>query len=434
MRFLVLGCSFRTAPVDIRERLAFPRERLSECLAEIKEITGVREAVLLSTCNRVELYTLVDHPNRAEGLLKEYLSKHSGLDSDAIATSTFCYVGDEALKHIFRVTSSLDAMVVGEAQVAGQVKEAFAAATDADTVGPMLSRCMQRAFGIAKRVRTETDIARHPASISSVAVDLAKRVFDDIAGAAILVIGAGEMAELAVRHLIGDGASRIHVANRSLERGQKLADDLGAKAVLFEQLEEHLIWADVVISSTGSREPIISRDMLFAAMKRRKQRPIFMVDIAVPRDIDADAGRLANVYLFAVDDLEKDLADNLAARRKEAVVGEEMVLEEVELFLAWLRTQNAAPVIRQLRQHFTEVVKFETDRTAKRLQTNGQSDDKAMKAMADAIVKKLLHGPMIQLKRSAGETGGGTELRQAVRLLFELDEPTAEIETEREEL
>lgn len=432
MQFLVLGCSFRTASVDIRERLAFDKTGLPQALGQLRQIDGVREVVLLSTCNRVELYTCVNHPNRAEGLLKDYLADHSGLDSDAIAASTFCYTGEEAIKHIFRVTSSLDAMVVGEAQVAGQVKEAFAAATDANTVGPMLSRCMQRAFGIAKRVRTETEIARHPASISSVAVDLAKRVFDDIAGAAVLVIGAGEMAELAVRHLISDGASRIHVANRSLERGQKLANDLGAKAVTFEALEEHLIWADVVISSTGSPVPIIDKAMLTMAMKRRKQRPIFIVDIAVPRDVDADAGRLANVYLFAVDDLEKDLADNLAARRKEAVVGEAMVIGEVDQFLTWLRGQGAAPVIRQLRQHFTEVVQQEAERTCKRLHTNGQSEDKAMKAMADAIVKKLLHGPMIQLRRSAGESSG-SELRRAVRMLFELDEPTAELESEREE-
>lgn len=419
MSILVVGCSFRTAPLEVRERLAFDAEAVERALAQIAGSSAVAEGLVLSTCNRVELYGVGRVAAEAEQELIGLLVERSGVPAEELLPVLYRLADDEALAHIFRVTASLDAMVVGEAQITGQVKDAFAAASGAGTVGPLLSRCMQRAFLAAKRARTETGIARFPASVSSVAVELASRVFEDLATVATLVVGAGQMAELAVRHLLGHGVSRLHVANRSPERAACLCAEFGAKAVGIDCLLEQLAWADVVLCSTGSPEPIIGRDQLATVMRRRKQRPLVLIDIAVPRDVDPRARSLANVYLFDVDDLERVVAENIRARRKEARTAERIVAAEVEQFKHWLRAQRAVPVIKLLREHFVDVARGEAERAAKRLGLNGGPERAALDHMAEAIVNKLLHAPTMELKRAVDESHG-PQLAAAAKQLFSL--------------
>ncbi len=318
------------------------------------------------------------------------------------------------------MTASLDALVVGEAQIMGQVKDAFAEARAAAAIGPLLGRCLERAFHVAKVVRTETAIARQPASVSSVAVDLAGRIFADLSAVAVLVVGAGEMAELAGRHLLSHGTRRLRVANRSPERGAKLARLLDGEAVPFDSLGEQLLWADVVVSSTGSPTPILGKKLLANVLKRRKQRPLLIVDIAVPRDVDPAARRLDNLYLFDVDALTQVVGKNLARRKEEAKTAEKMVAKEVKAFEKWLRSQGAVPVVKELRQQFSTIARAEAEKTVKKLKLEGK-EAKTLQRLADAIVNKLLHAATIELKAEEGDALEHARLADATRRLFHLD-------------
>lgn len=421
MRYGVLGINYRTAALELRERLAFSDEERAEALPRLRQLPGVDEVMLISTCNRVELYYVTPDPAAAEQQLKRFLVQQRRVADDTLEAAVYGLADNDALRHIFRVTSSLDAMVVGEAQIMGQVKRAYAEAQSCATVGPLLGRCMQRAFAIAKRVRTETEIARHPASISSIAVDLAGRIFDDLSDVAVLLVGAGEMAELALTHLVGAGATRMRIANRSPERAAALAERMSGEAVSFDDLTHQLHWADVVITSTGSPEPIISKRLVAEVMKARKQRSLLIVDIAVPRDVDPRARSVANLYLFDVDDLEKALAANLHARRKEAKVAEKMISSEVHGFGDWLRHQSVVPLINQLRTHFSAVARAEAERTTRMLKLETPEQRQALERLADAIVKKLLHRPTTELK-SYASAPNGVPLADATRKLFGFEE------------
>ncbi len=425
MRLLVVGCSYRTAPLALRERVGFPAVDLPTALAEMYALPEVREVMLLSTCNRVEAYAVATKPGHAARTLSEYLSRSRRVSPAELEGALYQLKDTEAVQHIFNVTSSLEAMVVGEAQIAGQVKEAYAAASRARTVGPLLSRCLHRAFATAKRVRTETDIARHPVSVSSVAADLAARVFGELGSATVLVVGAGEMAELAVRHLISDGATDIRVANRTHERAVQLAFQLGAKAVPFEGLRGQLLLADVVITSTGSETPILGRKLVAEVMRERKHRPLLIVDIAVPRDVEKEVGSLPEVYLFDVDDLEQVVTENLKERHKEVRQAERIVGEEVTRFEDWVRKQDAVPVIKLLREQFTEVVRSEAAHTAQSLRLERPEQHEHFEAMTSAIVNKLLHHATVELKRQA-KMDGGSLLATTVRELFQLSEGPGE--------
>ena len=419
MNFLVVGCSYRTAQVALRERLAFATDELAPALQQLVALDDVSEALVLSTCNRVEVWAASTRPRHATGTLASFLSASRQVDREELEGALFKYAGTDALNHIFRVTSSLDAMVVGEPQIMGQVKEAYSAASRSNSVGPFLNRCMHRAFGAAKHVRNETEIALHPVSVSSVAADLAGRVFGDLAGSRVLVIGAGEMAELAVRHLLSGGATDIRVVNRTLAKAQALAVQLGARAHPYDDLRGQLLVADIVITSTGSEQPILGRQLVIEVMRQRKQRPLFLVDIAVPRDVDRDVAKVSNVYLFDIDDLEQVVADNLKERRKEAQQAERILNLEVQHFEQWIVQQDAVPVIKELRRHFSEVVRAEVDRSAHTLQLEHEAQRQTLTRMADAIVNKLLHAPTMELKQHATRSDGLFMARTA-RHLFHL--------------
>ena len=422
MDYLVVGCSYRSAGLDLRERLANDqRTSALESLGSRAFESG--ETLLLCTCNRVEIYAAAVSRSLTllEQELRMLLARQADLSAAELAPFIYCHSGEQAVRHIFRVTSSLDAMVVGEPQITGQVKGAFARARARGGAGAKLCRCLEHAFLVAKRIRNETEVSRHPASVSSVAADLARRVFENLDEAAVLVVGAGEMSELALRDLTRDGGGRIRVVNRDYARAQRLAEGFNARAVPFDALADQLLWADVIISSTASAEPIVTRNQLSQIMKRRKQRPLFVADIAVPRDFEPAARSLSNVYLFAVDDLEKALEDNLRARRRAAKSAERIVEFEVMHFKDRLRRAAAGPLIGELRQAFLNVASAEADRAAKKLQVEDRRQRQTLELMAESIVNKLLHGPVTELKKSA-ETGDDAVLAEATRRLFRLQE------------
>ncbi len=421
MRFIVVGCSYRTSPLALRERLAFSEQDLPAAIAEVLALPDVQEGMVLSTCNRVEVYAVSLKPSHTCREIRQFLARSRGVELDELDGALYEYQDTRALRHIYSVTSSLDAIVVGEAQIGGQVKNAYMIAARNNGVGSLLNRCMHRAFATSKRIRTETEISRHPVSISSVATDLAGRVFGDLTGSTTLVVGAGEMAELAVRHLLSSGATDIRIVNRTHERAVQMAFQLGARAAHFENLRGQILLADIVISSTGSSEPILSRKLIAEVMRERKQRPLFILDIAVPRDVEREVRTLPNVYLFDVDDLEEVVAENLKERRKEARQAQKILEVEVAHFEDWLRRQDAVPVIKQLRQHFCEVAQAEAEHTAHALHLKDERQRQVLDAMANAIVNKLLHAPTMELKNTASRPDG-TFLARAARRLFGLPE------------
>jgi glutamyl-tRNA reductase len=428
MEIVVLGLSHKTAPVELREKLAFPADVLEPALQRLTHLPQVREGLIVSTCNRVELVAGVESIG-ALPAIRHFVAESRGVDPERFAEHAYEHAGREAVRHVFRVASSLDSMVVGEPQILGQVKDAFGAAQHAGTLGALLDRCLTRAFAVAKKVRTETRIAAGSASISSVAVDLAARIFGKLDGRLVLVIGAGEMADLAARHLHAAGCADLLCVNRTYERAVELAARVEGQARRWEDLDGLLATVDIVISSTGAPEPILGHERMTRVMKARRYRSLFLIDIAVPRDIEARVGDLDNIYRFDIDDLEKVLADNLKERQKEAAHAEKIIEVETDEFLAWLKSQGVVPVIRQLRERFTQVARGEVERTLAGMPALGEREKRGVQAMADAIVNKLLHPTLTALKReAAGE--GGEELALATRRLFALPEPAAADEAE----
>lgn len=418
-----IGISWRTAPVAVREKLAFREEELEGAVTALRGAPGIAEAMLISTCNRVEIYG-VGQGDAVDTIdvVRRFLASNRGVPEGLFATSLFTHTGDAAVRHVFQVAAALDSLVVGEAQILGQLKQAFGVAGHAGAVGPLLGRCVERAFGVAKRVRTETAIARGGANVSSVAVDLAIRVFGDLSGKIVLVIGAGKMSTLAARHLRDAGVGEIVVTNRSPDKATRLADEIDGVARPWERLDELLAAADVVVSSTGAREPILTPKRMKGVMKARRWRPLVIVDIAVPRDADPAVSKLEEIYLFDIDNLEQMVASNLAERAKAAEHAARIVEAEAAQFQQWLTAQRVVPTIRALREHFTRVADAEAQKTIDQLRRKDLSPDQrdeAVRRLATLIVNKLLHAPQMALK-SAGP-GEAEQLVDAVARLHELD-------------
>jgi glutamyl-tRNA reductase len=414
--FVVVGLSHRTAPVEVRERLAVAPEQLEEELREIVTRGHFDEALLISTCNRVELYGASVNPAAAAQSARNTLA--SRLPDSTSEDVLYTQRGVAVVRHAFRVASSLDSLVVGEPQILGQVKEAFDAATNAGTAGTLIGRCFSHAFATAKRVRTETGIAEGTVSVSSIACELAKKIFGSLDGRRTLLLGAGEMGEGAARSLRQTG-SRLHVINRSEARAQALAKSCGGRAVPYERLTTELTEADVVIASTASTKFILTPELMKGVVRSRRHRPLFIIDIAVPRDVDPRVGTMDNVFVYDVDDLQQVAEENLAVRAREAARAERIIEEEVESFLKWRRSLELAPTIVALRKQFSDVADEEVRRALGRLQDLSQSDRTAFEAMTRSLVNKLLHRPMMQLKAGAGEPDG-VQLIDAVRRLFAL--------------
>ncbi|MHB8765609.1 MAG: glutamyl-tRNA reductase [Deferrisomatales bacterium] len=426
MEIVVVGLSHKSAPVEIREKVAFAPDCLHDALAVMRGLPGLREGVIVSTCNRVEVYAAAR--SREEGVedLSRFLAEYHGVPLPDLRPHLYVCAGPEAVRHVFRVASSLDSMVVGEPQILGQVKDAYEQAAQGSATGLVLNRFMHKAFTAAKRVRTETRIAQSAVSISFAAVELARKIFGTLEGKQVLVVGAGEMCELAAMHLKENGVTDFRVTNRTLARAEGLAEKFGGRAVPFEEFRYQLQEVDIVLSSTGAPHFVLGIDDLKAAMKARKQRPMFLIDIAVPRDVDPRANDLPNVYLYDVDDLQGVVEANKKERGKEAEKAEEIVQAEVASFLVWLKTLEVTPTIRALRERFDGIRRAELDKTLKAF-GEGLTDKqkRSLDAMGQAIVNKILHEPTVYLKRLADEPELELSV-DAVRRLFGL--PEGEIE------
>lgn len=416
----VVGLSHRTAPLALRERLAVPAEKLGDDLRTLTSSATMEESLLISTCNRVEVYAAARDVAAATREVRKYLN--AKIAPEAVDAHLYERVGADAVKHAFRVASSLDSMVLGEPQILGQVKNAFSTAHTEGTLGTLLSRCFHRAFAVAKRVRTETGIAAGAVSVSSIACELAEKVFGDLHGCKVLLVGAGKMSETAARHLRSRGAF-LTIVNRSPERAEELARACNGVAKRMEDLTQELALADVAITSTSSPDFVITRELMQGVQKARRRRLMLLVDIAVPRNIDPRVSTIDNVILYDMDDLHKVSAGNLAERERESAAAERIVEIETSDFEEWRRGLVLTPTIVALRESFQSVIRDELLRTSSRLSLRDE-DKKALERMGDAIVSKLLHQPLHELK-SAADADDGPELIAAVRRLFDLEKESA---------
>jgi glutamyl-tRNA reductase len=421
---LVVGLSHRTAPVEVRERFATGPDVLPAVLARLASRRELDEVLFLSTCNRVEVFAKSPKggDESAVRAIREVFAEHGrAASADEMATSLYDKSGDEAVRHIFRVAASLDSMVLGEPQILGQVKDAYEAALAAGTLKSFLGRCVHRAFTVAKRVRTETALGAGTVSISSVAVDLARKIFGDLSKSTVLLVGAGEMAEQAAKSL-GKGAHSVHVCNRSFDRGAALARDFGGTVAPWESLGDELAVADVVVASTASPTYVITRDMVKRAMKARRGKTLFIVDIAVPRNVEPSVHKIDNVYVFNIDDLEHEVAQGLAARKNEVDAAEAIVAHELDEFRAWARGLDVQPTVVALRSKTRAVLIAELERTlGGRLKHLPEGDRAALAQMVESATNKLLHAPTSRLKAAAA-TDEGADFADALRHLFDLPE------------
>jgi glutamyl-tRNA reductase len=413
MPFNVLGINHKTAPVSLREKVAFSEDRLLAALRTLRQEAGVAEVVIVSTCNRTELYW-AGSASGAE--LSQWLERHHGNNLD-LAPSLYVHQEQRAVRHAFSVASGLDSMVLGEAQILGQLKDAYRAAQEAGSTGPSLNKLFQAAFAAAKRVRSETRIGENAVSLASATVSLARRVYSDLSAHTALLIGAGDMNALAARHFTSAGVKRMVIANRTLARAQTLAAELNAHAVGLEDLDQELARADIVISCTASLVPLITRSAAETAIRVRRRRPILMVDLAVPRDIDPAVGDLEDVYLFSIDDLQQ-LVDENRQQREIAAGGARLVVdEEVARFLAESRAHDAGPAIRALRQQ-ADGIRVQTVEQARRLLAAGKSADEVIEYLANTLTNRLLHSPTHAL-RQAAELADSALAEAITRLLID---------------
>ena len=421
LNIVLLGLNHITAPVELRECLAFSKEETDSAIETLMDEASIEEVLVLSTCNRVEVLMTTENNTSAVDAVKMFISDFKKITVGDFENSLYVYEGDEAVRHIFRVACSLDSMMVGEPQILGQLKEAFHASTSKKTSGVILNRLLHRAFFIAKRIRTETGIGDHAVSISYAAIELGRKIFGTLEGKAVLLIGAGEMAELAVEHLIRHRVGDIFVANRTFERGVVLAKRFNGTAVRFEEIVESLLKVDIIISSTGAPDFVIQRNQVKGLMRRRRNRPIFFIDIAVPRDIDPELNRLSNTYVYDIDDLKGVIDENVADRAKEAVKAERIVDEAVIHFRQWYESLSVVPTIVALRNKMETIIKKEVEKTFQSLNHISDEDRQAIDRMANAVVNKILHDPTLFLKRD-GCHGNKNVYLDATRKLFNLDE------------
>jgi len=402
MDILLIGVNHKTAPVEVREKLAL-READPPALELFNKLPACLEVVFLSTCNRVEIIAGTNDINKARQQIASTWQKFSGLNNAVFEESTYEYTGMEAARHVFRVASSLDSMVVGEPQILGQLKDAYRNASEAKCAGPILNKLMHKAFSTAKKIRTETRIASQAVSISYAAVELAKKIFGDLSGKKALLVGAGEMAELAAQHLKTNGIEKLVVANRTLERAIDLSMSLGGEAVSLEELEDMLVEVDIVISSTGAPGLVIKKDMVKRIMRPRRHKLLFFIDIAVPRDIDPSINDIDNVYLFDIDELKEVVEENKAERQKEALRAERIVESEVIKFKSWMQALDIIPVIRKLQEKAETVRQRELRRTLKNLKGLNDKEKQAIEKLSKSLVNKILHDPIIFLKKGSPE-------------------------------
>jgi len=424
MSLITLGINHKTAPLDLRERLAFTPQTLPEALVSLRKLDNVLEASILSTCNRTELYCVtsdcvtsdandssgnassdknsIENNTNFHQTLTNWLSQFHGVELSQIQQHLYHHSHEATIRHAMEVASGLDSMILGEPQIAGQMKDAYAVANKHGTIGQLLGQLFQRAFSVSKQVRTDTDIGSSPVSVAFAAVSLAKQIFGDLKQTTVLLVGAGETIELTARHLHSQGVKKIIIANRSVERAQKLADEFGGEAISLQHISEHLHRSDIVISSTASPLPIIGKGTVERALKERKHQPIFMVDLAVPRDVEPEVNQLDDVYLYSVDDLQSVIEENMENRQQAAQQAHKIIDTQVSHFLEWQRSLDAVDVIAQIRQH-TQNISEEVLNKAKKQLATGQDVEQVLDFLAHTLTNKFLHQPSTQLRQASKE-------------------------------
>lgn len=416
MALLTLGINHRTAPVELRERVAFTPERMAEAFAELRATSGASEAAILSTCNRTELYLAGD--DDCAPMVLRWLSGFHGLEPADLENALYIHRDADAVRHIMRVASGLDSMVLGEPQILGQLKDAYALAREYGASGSFLSRLFEQTFSVAKRVRTQTAIGENPVSVAYAAVSMASHIFADMSRNRALLIGAGKTIELVARHLADAGVRDFLVANRTLERAQALAEAHGGQGILLSEIPDHLAEVDIVIGSTASPLPILGKGAVERALKGRKHRPYFMVDIAVPRDIEPEVGGLADVFLYTVDDLRQVIEENIRSREGAAREAENLIAAGAQDFLAQLRALDAVSTLKQFRQR-AETLRDEETEKALRALRNGADAETVLRGLARGLTNKLLHEPSVQVRKATAE--GRVEVTEWLRELHQLE-------------
>ncbi|MBU2711282.1 glutamyl-tRNA reductase [Zooshikella harenae] len=417
MGFLALGINHNTASIAMRERVSFTPERLQDALLSAQKVTGVRETAILSTCNRTEIYCSLDQVQPSA--LLHWLSEYHHLHSEDMSNYTYCHLQEQAVQHLIRVACGLDSMVLGEPQILGQIKTAYAQAQEAGTVGPALRRLFQTCFAVAKQVRTQTTIGQNPVSVAYAAVSLARQIFADLSETSVLLIGAGETIELVARHLFDTNVKTIIFANRTLDRAAQLADKFNAQSIALADIPDYLAKVDIVIASTASQLPVLGKGATERALKIRKHRPMFMVDLAVPRDIEPEVSELADVYLYTVDDLREVINENVRQREQAASEAEKLVIDGAAEFMLKLKELDAIDVLKAIRRKADMLKEAELEKAQRQLK-NGADPEAVLAQFARALTNKLTHAPSVQIKKAGAE--GRMDLVNWAQHLFETDQ------------
>lgn len=421
MNLVIVGLNHKTSPVEIREKLSFPAQTIGEPLKKLTNHYGLNEGVILSTCNRVEVLAITSDMEKGVWQIKRFLSDFHSIPLDKLDEHLYVHCGEAAVKHLLRVAAGLDSMVVGEPQILGQVKDSYSYAVEHNTAGVVVNKLYHKVFQVSKRIRTETKIGESAVSISFAAVELARKIFGDLSGKTVMLIGAGEMAELAAKHLISNGIREIIVANRTYEKAVELVKGFGGTAIMFREFPHYLKSADIVIASTGATTFIIKPDMVQEVMRERKQKPMFYIDISVPRNIDPLVNNIDNAYVYDVDDLQGVVSSNIQERNKEAEAAEKIIVEEIDNFYRWIKSLDVVPTIIALRQTCDQIRKAELARALPSFSSLTEKDQKVLDAMTSAIVNKILHHPLTHLKKEANKVEGDLYI-DTIRKLFDLTE------------
>lgn len=421
MHLAVLGINHKTAPVELREKVSLNEDRCGTLSRHLLDDESISEVVPLSTCNRTEVYVVASRPGIGRREAMKALAELAAVELRELEECTYFHEGETAVNHLYKVAGSLDSLVVGEAQIMGQIKEAYHAAHERESTSVLLNRLFRHALEVGKRVRTETRIGENPVSVSSVAVEMARKVFDDLEGRTVMLVGAGKMSELTATHLISHGVSNFIVTNRTYARAEEMAEKLNGRAVRFEDLNDYLPMADIVISSTGAPHYVLRKGEVERAIRARHNRPTFFIDIAVPRDIDPGVNDVYNAFLYDIDDLNEVSDTNAAQREKEARKAEEIINEEVANFSQWLSSLDVVPTIAALREMAERIKQGELEKTLSRIDSDlSEKDISRIEALASGIVNKMLHEPTVELKRAANERGGYLYV-ESMRRLFKLN-------------
>jgi len=420
MEVIVFGLNHNTAPIEIREKLSFSKGQISYAHNELLKDQIVQEVMLLSTCNRVELFAVVESGKKGILIFKEFLAGFHHISMEVLDNVSYCYLQKDAVRHLFRVACSLDSMVVGEPQILGQIKDAYNQALEDQSIGSWLTDLLEKSFHVAKKIRTETGICKNAVSISFAAVELAKKIFDKIEGKTVLLVGAGEMSELAAKHLLVNGVKSIYVANRTQSRAEELARQFNGQVISFASLKENLEMMDIIITSTSAPHFVFHKEDIQKTLHRRKNRPLFFIDIAVPRNVDPAVNKCADVYVYDIDDLKVVVNSNLLERQKEAKYAEAIVDRHVEQFWDKVNSASVIPTIVELTKKFEDIQQQELKKAFSKLPNLSEADREVINCLASAITKKVLHDPICLLRKKSNCSNTGHYIETA-KELFNLD-------------